>query len=209
MSDQFSLPGFDGPERIFSVDKVSNRTGVLRGYSLFFAIFPTSADATSLSGQMDGIRHRHGILGKPMLPDRLHISLHAVAGFTEMVPQKVVDAALAAAGRVVCPRLPVVFDRLSGFAESTACVLQCDATSSGAISLLRKPLAAALKDVGLHPTASSAPHMTMLYRDTHEPFEYPIDPIGWTATRFALILSHVGIGHHQWINEWPLGGQAH
>jgi 2'-5' RNA ligase len=35
--------------------------------------------------------------------------------------------------------------------------------------------------------------------------EHPIQPIRWTATRFALILSHAGLGHHQWIKEWNLG----
>ncbi|MDP3820179.1 MAG: hypothetical protein Q8R33_01775 [Burkholderiales bacterium] len=45
--------------------------------------------------------------------------------------------------------------------------------------------------------------MTMLY-DRHHITQHVTEPICWTATRFALILSHVGIGHHQRIAQWAL-----
>ena len=46
--------------------------------------------------------------------------------------------------------------------------------------------------------------MTLMYDDKHHSAEHPIEPIHWTATHFALILSHVGLGHHQRIAEWAL-----
>ncbi len=45
--------------------------------------------------------------------------------------------------------------------------------------------------------------MTMLY-DPLVILEHSVEPIGWTATRFALILSHHGLGHHEWLGQWQL-----
>lgn len=46
------------------------------------------------------------------------------------------------------------------------------------------------------PEPSRTPHMTLLY-DSQAIAEVRIEPICWKATRFALILSLVGLGHHQ------------
>jgi 2'-5' RNA ligase len=81
--------------------------------------------------------------------------------------------------------------------------LRCNPDGDAAIARLRQSLAVALRRTGLHPDASRTPHMTMLYDPRHVA-QHAIEPICWTATRFALILSHVGLGHHQWVAEWPL-----
>jgi 2'-5' RNA ligase len=47
--------------------------------------------------------------------------------------------------------------------------------------------------------------MTMMYGVRRAVPEQTIEPIAWTADRFALVLSHVGATHHQWIRQWPLG----
>lgn len=114
---------------------------------------------------------------------------------------------MTAAAGVVCPLLPVVFDRACSFnnrgSDKSAFVLRCDAPSDSAVARLRQALRVALGGVGLDPKPSRTPHMTMRY-DQRAISEHPIEPICWIARRFALILSHVGLEYHQWIGCWNL-----
>ena len=52
------------------------------------------------------------------------------------------------------------------------------------------------------------PHMTLVYQPEQTFAQQTIEPLRWTATRFALVLSQRGLGHHQWIGEWTLTGKA-
>jgi 2'-5' RNA ligase len=141
----------------------------------------------------------------PLPPERLHITLHTIDGVVDTIPQAVVDAATAAAASVISPPLQITFDHVLSFADSQAFVLRCTPDSDAAIARLRQSLALSLRRAGLRPKPSDTAHMTMLYDHHHIP-PHAITPICWTATRFALILSHVGLGHHQWIAQWPLAG---
>ena len=203
MPEQLSLPGLDATARLFRPDTIPTRGGKLRGYTLFLAIFPESGDAHRLARTAADLRSQHELDGTPLPPGRLHITLHAIAGFIDTIPQAVVDAAIAASARVVCPPLHIVFDHVLSFTDSNAFVLRCSPGSDAPIARLRQSLALALRRAGLHPKPSATPHMTMLYDPRHLS-RHAIEPICWTATRFALILSHVGIHHHQWIAQWAL-----
>ena len=203
MHKQLSLPELDTMAPPFRPDAISAQGGKLLGYTLFLAIFPPLAAAQRLAQVAADLGSQHGLVGTRLPPGRLHITLHKIAGFLDTIPQAVVDAARAAAASVVCPPLPIVFDRALSFTDSDAFVLRCNASSDAAVARLRQSLALALRRVGLHPDPSRTPHMTMLY-DRRHIAEHPIQPICWTATHFALILSHVGIGHHQWIDRWTL-----
>lgn len=208
MSNQLGLFGDDETQREFKLDRVGNPEAV-NGYSLFFAIFPAESEAKRISHVVERIRADHGLKGKPFLPDRLHISLQAITKFEVPILQATVDAACAAAARVVCPPLPITFDGAALFGhEKAACVFRCDKDSGERIAPLRKQLGAGLSDVGLRHEASSTPHMTMLYDDPQRVFDESIAPINWTATRFVLILSHLGASHHQWVEQWPLTGRS-
>jgi len=208
MTEQLNL--FAEKPADFKLDITNASAGAPKEYSLFFAIYPALKDAQLIAHAIDALRRTHGLMGKPISPDRLHISLQAVAKFQSEVPQHVVDAARAAAARVTCPSLLINFDRMSFYPNETkaACVFHCDKDSASRIAPLRVQLGGALRDSGLHPKPTSAPHMTMLYDKLTYPIEDPIDPIEWTATRFVLVLSHVGASHHQWIGEWPLAGSS-
>lgn len=206
MPAQLSLPGLDSTAQQFMPDAVSSPGGKLLGYNLFLAIFPRPEEADCLAQLAADLRSQHGLRGTPRSPGRLHITLDVVAGFVDTIPQAVVDAAVAASASVVCPPLPIVFDHAMSFTDSKAFVLRCNPTSDAAVARLRQSLTQALRRAGLRPEPSSTPHMTMLY-DPHHIAQHTIKPVCWTATRFALILSHVGIGHHQWVAQWTLAGQ--
>jgi len=207
MDDQISLPGFGGAKPPFKPEVVSRRGRSATHYSLFLAIVPQSVDAQRLGPLATALRRQHDLGGKQLQPEHLHITLHEFKDFDRTFAQEVVDAAVAAAASVVCPPLPIVFDRACSFnnlrSEKSAFVLRCDAPSDLRVAKLRQALSVVLRGAGLDPKPSSTPHMTMLYDQRIIP-EHPIEPIRWTATRFALILSHVGVGHHQWIGCWDL-----
>jgi RNA 2',3'-cyclic 3'-phosphodiesterase len=205
MPEQLSLPGLDAAAALFRPEAIRTRGRRLLGYTLFLAIFPESEDAHRLARDAADLRSLHALGGTPLPPGRLHITLHTIEGVVDTIPQAVVDAAIAAAASVVCPPLPIVFDHVLSFVDSQAFVLRCNPDSDAAIARLGKSLALPLRRAGLRPKLSDTPHMTMLYDHHHIP-QHAITPICWTATRFALILSHVGIGHHQWIAQWALTG---
>ena len=201
---QPSLPGFGAPEDLFDVDPVEAPAGRGTAYQLFFAIFPEPEDAHRIASLVSELRARHGLRGSPLSPERLHVTLQSVAAYrTPAVPQVVVDAACAAARGVDGAALPIVFDRAMSFATSKAFVLRSDAVSDSGIARLRHALGRALRSAGLRPPPAATPHMTMLYDPSLVP-EHGIEPLRWTATRYALILSHVGATHHQWVAQWPL-----
>ena len=207
MSEQLSLLGDVEAPPGYKLDNVANPAGVA-GYSLFFAIFPGEEDAQRISQLVESVRKTRGLKGRPFLAERLHLSLQAVEESSTPPSQLVVAAACSAAAHVICPPLAIAFDRAALFDnKKAACVFHCDKDSAARIAPLRKQLGAALREVGLHPVASSTPHMTMLYDDPQRAFDAPIEPVTWTATRFVLILSHLGASHHQWIKEWPLAGR--
>lgn len=210
MSAQMSLTGLDVPETLFHPEAVDDPAGRLRGYTMFFAIVPQADDAQRLARAAAGLHTTQGLRGKCLPADKLHVTLVDLGSFAQALPQRQVDAAMAAAASVSCPPLPLVFDRVLSFGNpraagrASACVLRGDADSDQAVARLRQALESACKRSGLKPRASPTPHMTVCY-DTRVIAEQPIEPVCWTATRFALIVSHVGLGHHQWLGQWRLG----
>lgn len=209
MPDQMSLPGLDDGPALFQPERIPGRPGQLRGYELFMAIFPQTEDARRIGQLAEALRTQHGLRGPCLQARHLHVSLHAIAGYRQDVHARDIDAARAAAASVVCPALPLVFDRAGSFKHlsrpgNNAFVLRCDGPSDAGVAGLRQALGLALQRAGLNPKPSNTPHTTMLYDAQLVP-EHAIAPICWTATRFALILSHRGLGHHEWLGQWPLG----
>jgi len=201
---QPSLPGFDLDPALFAPDGGRRHRAPL-GYRLWMALFPSPAAAQHIADGVAPLWHRHGLTRTPLAPDRLHVSLLALTGGIRPPRQAIVDAALAAAAIVNSPPLPIVFDRGLTFAPSDDFVLRCTADGDAAIGRLRHMLAWTLRRRHLRPVLSGTPHMTLSY-DPHRIGETPIAPISWTATCFALILSHVGARRHQRIGQWDLRG---
>lgn len=202
---QMSLLDSDGPAPQFYPDTLGSGAGPLRGYGLFFAI---AAEPKSFEDPARQLLRDHGLDrdGMAISADRWHISLHEIAEFPDTIAQAVVDAAIAAASRVSCPPLRLTFDHALSFQHNHAFVLRCDPASDAAIARLRKLLKAELVRHGIRPKSSDTPHITLAYDHDRLIPRHPVPPIHWTATHFALILSHVGRTHHQRIAQWALTG---
>lgn len=196
------------PLALFQPDRPLEGSGELLGYNLFLAITPDAEISKKIGAVAIDLRTCNGLHGKQLQDRHLHMTLHAVAGYHRQIPLHDIEAAKAAAASIRCAPFSIVLDRVGSFSnraksQNNAFVLRCDAYSDTAIALLRQQLAVALRRSGLRPKPTATPHMTLLY-DRKVMIERPIEPIRWTATRFSLILSHVGCGHHQSLGEWTL-----
>jgi len=209
VTEQTSLFAPDSPDALFYPDAIEDPKGRLRGYTLFYAIVPEAEDAQRIHLIAEELCSLRGLHGKCLDAARLHITLLAVTHFRQALSRSIIDAALAAGTRTSYPQFSVSMDHALSFANERShgnhpFVLGCTAQGDQAIAMLRKSLAMACKGCGLRTDASTTPHMTMLY-DRLVIARQPIDAIHWPVTRFALIVSHVGLNHYQWLGQWRLG----
>lgn len=200
MLRQLRLPGLDESAIPFRPETLIEGDGNARAFSLFYAIFPTTEDAHRIAHVASELRTSHALSGAPLRPHRLHITLMTIASFVDTLPQLIMDAAIAASANTHCRAIRVTFDRALSFHRSNAFVLCCSPDTDEAIARLRQPLARELQRAGLRPRVSSTPHMTMHY-GASSISEIRVDPLSWTATRFALVVSHIGRSRHQWVAE--------
>lgn len=195
-------------QKLFQPAEAPVGTGKLRGYNLFLSIFPPAEVSQRVAKAGADLRILNGLSGRRLQDQHLHMTLHAIDGYRHEIPLQDVEAAQAAAASVRCAPFDIVLDRAGSFSnrgnpDNNPFVLRCDARSDGAVGLLRQQLAVALRRSGLRPKPTVTPHMTLLY-DPKVASEAAIEPIRWTATRFVLVLSHVGLGYHEWLGEWQL-----
>jgi len=194
MAEQFSLVGFDDP--VAPTDR------------LFFALYPDPATAQCIAQTAQSLRQRCGLKGKPLEPERLHITLHHL-GDTVGVPAHVVVAATQAAEGLGAAAFDVTFDRADSFAgraRKRPFVLRGEA---GLAELLgfQQSLGVAMAKAGLGRWVETrfTPHVTLLY-DDQLVGPQAIEPIHWRATEFVLVHSLLGQHKHVMLGRWPLQG---
>jgi len=174
------------------------------GYTLFLALFPEPTDALRIHAAATPIISAHPMRDARQSADRLHVTLCNVYQHPGGVPCAVLAAACAAAARVSCSSLPLRLDRAESFSQDSAYVLRGDNATDAAVARLRRPLVAALRRFGLKPAESRTPHMSLVYRCGHKVPKHGIEPLAWTALRYVLVLSHVGLTRHEWLAAWDL-----
>jgi RNA 2',3'-cyclic 3'-phosphodiesterase len=177
-------------------------------HNVFFAALP---DATMNAGAGEisrDVRRRFGLMATPIPPERRHVSLLSVGGFSGSCPPAVIDAAMRAAGAVSMAPFRVEFDRVASFSAShgqRALVLTGDGDGVAGFMRLQEALGHALMKAGLRlPRQSgSSPHLTLMY-DERRICDFAIPPTGWTISRFVLVDSLVGQSRHVHLGEWLL-----
>ena len=203
MAEQFSFPGFgDAPTKAPVANKSTvTKAGERSPYSLFFSIFPKSDDATVLARLASALGQAHGLTGKPLLPHRMHITLHDLGGYTEL-PQDIVDAAMRAGDAMAFDAFDVVFDRAMSYPSSGTYVL-VGGDGTRQLTVFHESLGEEMRSQGLRVKRSFTPHMTLMY-DRHAVAEHAIESVCWAAHEFVLIRSHVGKGIYDVLGRWPL-----
>lgn len=203
ITEQLSLPGLNIASRAYTPIHAQVQHDRRPCYTLFFAIFPEIKDAQRIARCAGELGGEHGLRDQMLEPERLHITLLIIARLVSSLDQGLLDACIAAAAGVHCPAFQIGFDRVQSFPASHAFVLRCNARSEPPIALLRQSLDRGLRSAGIKPSPSRTPHMTMLY-DKRNVAEQKINRLDWPATRFALVVSHVGLHSHEWVGEWRL-----
>jgi len=80
-------------------------------HRLFFGLWPDAHAVESLTRLMTQLRRDRIMPGKPVDPDRLHLTLHHLGDFVDQIPPSLLPTAQAAAATVKMTPFEVVFDR--------------------------------------------------------------------------------------------------
>lgn len=179
-------------------------TGVV--HNVFFAVQPDRAAAARAEYVAHDFIKSRRMAAKVLPPERFHVSLFGVGGFSDQLPPAVIEAAEAAASTVSAAPFTVVFDRIASFGGGRGNRALVLTGSEGVVGLVRFQeaisLAMAKAGVGGRQKQSFTPHMTLMYTD--ETCDMPIEPISWTVDEFVLIDSPFGRSRHDLLGRWSL-----
>ncbi len=173
---------------------------------LFFALFPDAATAARIYSLQQDLRVRHGLWGRPLAMDRLHVTLCHLGDYSSL-PRAIVAKAREAAGELSTSPFEVTFDRaltFAGRARNRPFVLRSK-TGAASVEAFQRKLRAEMTMCGLGRFARPyTPHMTLLY-DSADVAEHAIDPVTWTVTGFRLVHGLLGQTRHITLGEWRFG----
>ncbi len=167
---------------------------------LFFAVRPDEETAAQIVERAQCWRAAHGLTGKPLEAEHLHVTLCHVGDAAGPPPPELIDALMARAAGVAMPAFRVEFDRIMSF-RNGAFVL-CGDDSVIGLEILQQRLSDAL-DASPRPARRFVPHVTLL-RDGRRVAEQPIERIGWTAREVVLVHSLLGQTTHRHLAHVPL-----
>ena len=179
---------------------------------LFFALFPSEEAIPQIVKTSQQLRAEHGLTGKSLSNDRLHVTLHHVGDYAGGLPNGAVEAAQEAASKIELPAFDVTFDRAMSFLgrpKNKPFVLRGNEQADGCLSALmafQKEFYLAMCRAGLQGLRANAkfsPHVTLMYDSQGVP-EQAVEPIRWTAHDFVLVHSLLGQTKHIHLGRWPL-----
>jgi 2'-5' RNA ligase len=167
---------------------------------LFLAVLPDADTSARIHRLAGGLKQAHGLAGKLIEPDRLHVSLFFLGGLPEPDLQKACEAV----AKLHASPFEVRFDRTVSFRGKAGhrpfVLLEEDGASP--LRSFRRMLGVAIMREGLRRLANTnfTPHVTLLY-DKRDVPEYPTVPILWTVRDVVLIHSMNG---HARLARWAL-----
>ena len=167
---------------------------------LFFAVRPDLETAAEIAERTRRWRVEHGLTGRPLKPEHLHVTLFHVDDANGTPSAELIEALAERASAVEMPAFRVGFDRVMSF-NNGAFVLGGDESVIG-LEVLQQRLSDAL-DASPRPARRFVPHVTLL-RDSRRIAAQPVEPIGWTAREIVLVHSLLGRTIHRDIVRVPL-----
>jgi 2'-5' RNA ligase len=189
---------------------------------LFFAVLPDAAARERIGAVVAELRGAHGLQARPVMADRLHVTMAMVGDFAGIPGNLLARASQAAqeAVRVVAP-FDVCLDRAQTFtsrlrgAGRRPLVLTCgdgmgEISGVAGLQTLHQALSLALRKAGISGTAGNAPaytpHLTLMY-DEHAVPELPVPAVAWRAAELVLLHSRIGQNiPYAALGRWPLQG---
>lgn len=183
------------------------RAAPSQSVNLFFALKPDADAAAKAFDFACRQRARHGLAGRPLAADRLHITLLSVGMGPGPPPGAVMTAASKVGDTVRRAAFEVSLNRVASFARPGGhrpCVLLGDDGVIDVMMLQRSLAGAMLKyQTDFRKPRRFTPHMTVLYDDLQVD-EAAVAPIAWMAREFLLVESWVGLTKHIVRGRWPL-----
>ena len=170
-------------------------------HTWFFALRPDVADAARLDACAQRLLASHGVTGKRVGPERLHITLELVGHDSDA---KVLEAACRAADAVRFPAIDARFDAAVTFSAPSGPFVLLGGDGLNGVRELRTELGCALAEHGFSPPRAYEPHMTLGYDPRHRVERIAIDPVGFQIAEFALVKSHIGLSRHEVVRTWVL-----
>ncbi|UGQ48784.1 2'-5' RNA ligase family protein [Massilia endophytica] len=178
----------------------SRKPAALEPYSWFFALRPGAADAMRIDVFSARLLSAHGVTGKRIAPERLHISLDAVDA-------SMVEEACLAADSVRLPAIEVHLDAAMTFSGGAIVLAGAKgAQGMNGVRHLRTTLGCAMADRGFKLKSSYEPHMTLGYDTRNSIGPVAIEPVVFKVAELTLVKSHVGLTRHDVVRSWTLEG---
>lgn len=201
MAEQLSFPGFgDLPQAPIANKTKSAAKGERLPYALKFSIFPSPAEAQEIVRLTGPMLQALGLTGKPLMPHRLHVTVHKLGEYAE-VPEDLIAAAMRAGDALAFDAFEVAFDCAMSFPSAGTCVLSGH-EGTRQLTAFYEELGESMRSQGLRAGRSFAPSMALVY-DKHFVAEHSIVPVCWMAREFVLIKSHIGTGKYDLLGSWP------
>lgn len=178
------------------------------GIDYFFAVRPDDQARSAIAHAAARFRKAQRISGIPVPVESLHLLLCPM-GRTELLRQPLEQALLAAGAAVESAGFVVTLDtamRCIVTGGQFPFVLCADSVSSRSVLALRKAIAEAQRQVGLHVggVSSYLPHVALQFGPAIDAIEESITPIQWHVGEFLLLRSFFGHSQHEVIGRWPL-----
>ena len=175
---------------------------------LFFAVLSCSDTALQIAERITPLRDEHGLKGRPIASQRLHVSLHGLGDYPGL-PEILVELARRAGASVSMPPFEIAFDPVMSFNRKDRkrpLVLRVG-SDLAVLETFHRLVGEAMKKAGLGRWVAPrfTPHMTLLY-DNRIVREQAIEPIRLTVSDFALVHSLVGRSRYIELARWPLCG---
>lgn len=196
MPEQLWLPGLEAPP--------------VPTDGLFFAVFPDSNTAASISKLAQRLCGETRSKSKPLAANRLHVTLLHLGNFAGGLPPARVEAAKSAAASIRMEPFSVEFDNAVSFALKPRPGPLVLGGGEGVVGLhaLHDALGLALQTAGfadraVSPNAPYTPHVTLAYGMPWVATR-PVEAVSWNVREFVLVHSLLGRTRHVALARWPL-----
>jgi RNA 2',3'-cyclic 3'-phosphodiesterase len=178
--------------------------GSPRSDVLLFALVPDASAASRLVEIGRALRLKHGLTGKLLAAEHLHLPLIGLVTRADP-PLGLVDLAMQAAAAIRMPAFEVALDRARSLAGlRRPLVLYGDEGVRGA-RVLQLAIEIAMRELGIGAAGRRyGPHVLVLdgWRGITEE---AIEPVRWTATEFVLLHRQPERGGSVVLGRWALG----
>jgi len=178
--------------------------------SLFFAVLPDPATAQRVFAVGERLRAEHGLHGRALPVERLHLTLHYLGEYAG-IPPRLLQQAHAAGQALAAAPFDLCFDRVASFggrARTRPLVLLGDGEPP-ALRHLREALQQQLGRQGVATRADPAyvPHITLSYDEQTVPPQ-AVPELLCPVAALSLIRSVQGQGRYVHEATWPLSADV-